>query len=173
MIGYNKELFSVIDTRVDINVALMSILDKYDSNTNQRPRLLDTTGFLNWTIHDNNMYNIDKTRNLSGYVKDKSYGIIIYECAKNNKYLTDARRASLLFRTLLLSGGILIVKANDFRVRGRLRGTFEIKELFENAGFYLTDNIIYRHNINRHFDNDAPVYQHSEIVHSNFLVFKQ
>ena len=172
MIGYQKELHSVIDSRVDINTAFMEILDKYDSRTNQRPKLLDTTGFLNWTMYDDNMYNIDKTRNLGGYVKDKSYSIIIYECSKNSKYLSDAKRASLLFRTQLLSGGILIVKANDFRVRGRIKGTFEVKTLFEKAGFYLTDNIIYRHNINRHFENDAPVYQHSEIVHSNFLVFK-
>jgi len=172
MLGYPNNLYSVIDTRVDINTALMSILDKYDSNTNQRPKLLDTTSFLNWSMYDDNMYNIDKTRNLSGYVKDKSYGIIIYECSKNSKYLTDAKRASLLFRTQLLSGGILIVKSNDFRMRGRLKGTFEVKEVFEKAGFYLTDNIIYRHNNNRHFENDAPAYQHSEIVHSNFLVFK-
>ncbi|MFA5484899.1 MAG: hypothetical protein WC260_01460 [Candidatus Pacearchaeota archaeon] len=174
MIGYHTQLKSIIENK-NINLAMLSILETYvgDSHKNYKPSLLDMTSFLCWNTSDNIRFSIDKTRNLSGFVKDKQYDVIIYETPKNNSYLNDIKEKIKTFKKIKNHNGIIIVKANDFRIKGRLLGTFEVKQVFQYGGFFLSDNIIYKHSINTSFNSTlATKYNHSEIIHSNFLIFK-
>lgn len=170
----NTQLPSIIDNK-NIKETFMMILESYegDSNQNYKPSLLDMTSFLYWSHEDNIRYKIDKTRNLLGFVRNKKYNIIVYETPKNNSYLQDVRSKIKSFKKLKRKNAIVIVKTGDFRLQDKLMGTFEIQQAFHSEGFFLSDNIIHKNHSNSTFNTMlTPKYKHSEIIHSNFLIFK-
>ncbi|MFW6219783.1 MAG: hypothetical protein ACOC33_03005 [bacterium] len=174
MIGYHHQLKSIIENK-NINSAILSVLETYvgNSHKNYKPSILDMTSFLHWNPSDNIRYNIDKTRNLFGFVKNKKYDVIIYETPKNHTYLNDAKDKIKIFKKIKNNNGIIIIKTNDFRIKGKLMGTFDIAQVFNSEGFCLSDNIIYKYSINTSFDSmPSTKYRHSEIIHTNFLIFK-
>jgi hypothetical protein len=167
-------LNSVIDNGFDIKNTFDIIINFYDphKSKNLKSKILDVTNTYFW--NDDNKYIISKSRNLTGYVKDNKYNIILFEPPKNKKFEEETNYYAEQFFKLLYNPGILIVKTNDFRYDGKLKGSFDIKTIFENNNFYLYDNIIYKNSI--YFDYNCDNKQFttcSKIIHSNFLIFKQ
>lgn len=116
------------------------------------------------------MFDVVKTNRLTGTALEKKYGIIIYEPPKNKAFMTSMKDNSKKLKRLLVPHGILIGKVADFKDKGqRLRGSYDMKEVFEHAGFFLTDQIIYRYN---HTTMDSPEAKEAKIVHSYFMIFK-
>lgn len=165
---------SVIDDRCDLRTAFKRITGFYDPNRsrNRKSRVLDSTYSSLWDSHDHKMFAINKTNNLTGYVKESKFDIIVYEAPRNKTFYTHSVIAAEVYRKVIEKYGLVIVKAADFRDKGtqQLRGSFDIQKAFYKHGFILFDNIVYRYNTgyNTSFESDNT----AEIVHSYFLVLK-
>jgi hypothetical protein len=61
---------------------------------------------------------------------------------------------------------------NDFKEKGvqKLKGSFEIWDIFSKNNFFLYDNIIYKYNKTL---NHLNVFDRSEIIHLYFMIFKK
>jgi len=170
-----KGLHSVIGDGCDLRTAFSRVLNYFDPNKskNRKTRVLDCSHSHMWTEQDLKMYNIDKTKNLGGTVRDKRYDIILYEPPRNQTFYLDAQNSSKLFSKLLKEDGLAIVKMNDFKEKGKaeLRGSFDIWDIFSDAKFYLYDNIVY--NFRPAYNPQFEVFDRAEIVHLYFMVFKR
>jgi len=165
---------SVISDGCDLSTAFKRVLSYFDPNKgkNFRSKILDCSYSLVLLEKDSRLFHIDKTKNLTGSVKEKQYDIIVYEPPRNQNFCQDASNSSKFFSTLLKHNGIVIVKMNDFKEKGsnRLQGSFEVWDIFSDAGLYLFDNIVY--NFFKP-SNTCEVYDRAEIIHLYFMIFKK
>jgi len=170
----SQSIHSVISDGCDLITAFNRVLSYFDPNKgkNYRTRVLDCSHSHMWTEKDMKMFNVDRTRNLTGTVSKKKFDVVIYEPPRNKTFYQDAIKSSKVFAKLLKPHGIIIVKMNDFKERGskELKGSFEIWDTFSSAGFYLHDNIVY--NFHKP-SNTCEVRDRAEIVHLYFMVFRK
>jgi len=171
---YNQSLDSVISNGCDLRTAFSQVINYFDPNRNknEKTRVLDSTLSYIWTEQDLNRFIIDKTNNLNGQVRDVFYDIITYEPSKNSLFEQESFNACLIFKEILSKNGIIIVKMNDFKEKGvpKLKGSFEIWDIFSKNNFFLYDNIIYKYNKTL---NHLNVFDRSEIIHLYFMIFKK
>ena len=169
----NQNIHSVIGDGCDLITAFNKVLNYFDPNKgrNYKTNILDCSYSHMWTEKDIRLYNVEKTKNLTGTVSKKKFDVVIYEPPRNHMFFQDAINSSKLFNRLLNNQGMVIVKMNDFKEKGskQLKGSFEIWDIFSDAGFYLHDNIVY--NFHKP-SNTCEVNDRSEIVHMYFMVFK-
>jgi hypothetical protein len=169
---YSKSLNSVIDDG-DLRLAFSRVLNYFDPHKshNYKPRLLDCSISPIWLEQNIHLYNVDRTRNLSGSVSKKKFDIIVYEPPRNNKFIKETEKSVNTFKEILNTNGIVIVKINDFKLKGseELLGSFNVWKVFVENLFYLSDNIVY--NFHRSsLPNES--LDRTEITHSYFMVFK-
>lgn len=173
MIYGNRNINSILNESYDIKTVFEIIINFFDpfKNKNYKTKVLDMTNSYYWTEKNTNRFYITKTNNIKGYAKEKKYNIIIYEPPRNKKFDIELKNYTKLFNNLLYKHGIVIVRVSDFRYENKIKGTFNIKEIFENKYFYLYDNIIYKNQYT--YDVNELYINHSKIIHSNFLIFKR
>ena len=177
---YNSSLLgrqtinSVISDGCDLSTAFRRVLSYFDPNKgkNFKSRILDCSYSLMLLEKDSRLFHIDKTKNITGTVSNNRFDIVVYEPPRNQKFYLDVSNSSKSFARLLKQDGIVIVKTNDFKEKGssRLQGSFEIWDVFSDAGLYLFDNIVY--NFHKP-SNTCEVYDRSEIIHLYFMIFKK
>lgn len=177
---YNSNLLnkpsinSVISDGCNLVTAFTRVLTYFDPNKgkNFKTRVLDCSYSHMWTEEDIRLFNVERTKNLTGTVLNKTYDIVIYEPPRNKTFFQDAVNSSKVFSRLLNPNGIIIVKMNDFKEAGskELRGSFEIWDTFSDVGLYLHDNIVY--NFHKP-SNTCEVYDRAEIIHLYFMIFKK
>lgn len=168
-------IFSVIDDRCDVRVAFSRIIQYYDPNKskNRKTKVLDFTNAYRWVEKQaQQLYNITSTRNLGGIPNKKDFDIIIYEPVRDKKFYTMACTHSGIFKKILSNRGLVLVRASDFRVKGKsqLMGSYEVQKAFIENGYYLSDKIIYRHQT-QYNDCEFGVNE-VKLVHSYFMVFR-
>jgi hypothetical protein len=171
---YGKNNFnSVISDGCDLITAFNRVLSYFDPNRgkNYKSRILDCSHSFIMNEKDCRLFNIDKTKNLTGTVLNNKFDIIIYEPPRNLNFYQDAKKSSKSFEKLIKPNGIVIVKMNDFKEKGsnKLQGSFEVWDIFSDDGFYLFDNIVY--NFHKP-SNTCEVFDRSQIVHIYFMIFK-
>jgi hypothetical protein len=171
---YGKQnISSVIDDGSNLIGAFNKVLSYFDPNKgkNYKTKVLDCSYSQMWTENDMRLFNIDRTKNMTGSVSSKIYDVVIYEPPRNKTFYQDTINSSKMFAKLLKSDGVVIVKMNDFKDSGskELRGSFDVWDKFSDAGFYLHDNIIY--NFHKP-SNTCEVVDRAEIIHLYFMVFK-
>lgn len=170
----HKAINSVIDDGSNLIDSFNRVLCYYDPNkkANFRSMVLDCSYSFMIPEKESRLYNINKTKNLTGYVIGKKYDIIIYEPPKNKNFYQDVLYSSKIFSNLLKPQGVLIVKTNDFKDKNsnKLQGSFELWDIFSDAGLYLFDNIVY--NFNKP-SIPKEVYDRAEIIHMYFMIFKK
>ena len=168
-------IHSVIGNGCDLQTAFSHVLNYFDPNKskNRKTKILDCTHSHMFVESDMRLFSIDKTKNLSGTVRDKRFDIIMYEPPRNQTFYKDAQKSSKAFSKMIKKEGMVIVKMNDFKEKGNaeLRGSFDIWDIFSDVGLYLHDNIIYnfRPTYNPHFE----VFDRAEIVHMYFMAFRK
>jgi len=172
---YGKQSFeSVINDGCDLATAFNRVLGYFDPNKgkNFRSRVLDCSYSLMLNEKDSRLFNIDKTKNLTGTVAGNKFDIIVYEPPRNQNFYQDAVNSSKAFAKILKPEGIVIVKMNDFKEKrsDKLQGSFEVWDIFSDTGFYLGDNIVY--NFYKP-SNTCEVYDRAEIIHLYFMIFKK
>tara|TARA_Y100000310_G_scaffold130972_1_gene130159 strand:- start:10972 stop:11499 length:528 start_codon:yes stop_codon:yes gene_type:complete len=145
---------------------ILNFFDPY-KNKNRKPKVLDFTNSYYWDDETYKLYDVNKTRNLHGTTKDNKYNIIVYEPPKNKNFDTAIKEHIDQFYNLLNRNGVLIVKVTDFRSKGQIRGSYEVRDLAYSLGFNLNHVIIHKHKL---------IYAMSEgegvnIIHSNFMIF--
>ncbi|MFW6173252.1 MAG: hypothetical protein ACOC5T_05855 [Elusimicrobiota bacterium] len=165
---------SVIDDGSNLVQAFNKVLSYFDPNKgkNYKTRVLDCSHSHMWTEKNMRLFNVDRTKNLTGSVSRKKFDVIIYEPPRNKNFYKDSINSSKIFSKLLKPNGIVIVKMNDFKERGskQLKGSFEVWDSFSDSGFFLFDNIVY--NFHKP-SNTCEVYDRAEIIHLYFMVFKK
>jgi len=165
---------SVICDGCDLSTAFKRVLSYFDPNKgrNYRSRILDCSYSLMLTEKDSRLFFVDKTKNLTGTVSQNKFDIIVYEPPRNQNFYKDSTNSSKAFTGLLKPDGIVIVKMNDFKEKSsnRLQGSFEVWDVFSDAGLYLFDNIVY--NFFKP-SNTCEVYDRAEIIHLYFMIFKK
>jgi len=169
-----KNLLSVIDDRCDIKTAFEKTLNFFDpnKNKNRKTKILDCTYTYLWNENLYKRYDVTRTNNINGYALENKYPLIIYEPPHNNTFNVSVTNAVYKFKNLLYDDGIIIVKINDFKEKGKLilKGSYDLRQIFEINDFFLNDQIIYRYNkVMDHLDLNEKV----EIVHSYFMIFKK
>ena len=170
-----NQITSIIDN-CDQNVAFKKILQIFDPNRsrNRKTKVLDFSSFFSWTENDYKIFDITKTRNLEGSILDNHYDIIIYEPPANQSLFVNAVESSKIFNKVLNIGGNILIKVKDFKTttngNSELKGSFDLKIIFESNDFYLFDQIVYktRPSYNQHISN-----KDNEINHLYFMVFKK
>ena len=166
---------SIID-QCDIQTAFGRVIKYYDPNKakNRKTKVLDFSSFFSWTENDYKIFDITKTRNLEGSILDNRYDIIIYEPPANQSLFVNAIESSKIFNKVLNIGGNILIKVKDFKTttngNSELKGSFDLKIIFESNDFYLFDQIVYktRPSYNQHISN-----KDNEINHLYFMVFKK
>jgi len=170
----NQNLKSVISDGCDLITAFGKILTYFDPNKNKnyKSKILDCSYSQLWNEKDMRLYSISQTKNLTGNITNNKFDIIVYEPPRNKTFYQDAINSSKIFAKLLKPDGIIIVKMNDFKEGSSkvLCGSFEIWDIFSDAGFYIHDNIVY--NFHRP-SNTSEVHDRTEIVHMYFMIFKK
>jgi hypothetical protein len=165
---------SVISDGCDLSTAFNRVLSYFDPNKgkNFKSRILDCSYSLMLSEKDSRLFQIDKTKNLTGTVLNNKFDIIIYEPPRNQRFYQDAINSSKLFTNLIKQDGIVLVKMNDFKEKSssKLQGSFEVWDIFSDVGFYLFDNIVY--NFHKP-SNTCEVYDRAEIIHLYFMIFKK
>lgn len=165
---------SVISDGCDLSTAFRRVLSYFDPNKgkNFKSRILDCSYSLMLLEKDSRLFQIDKTKNITGTVSNNRFDIVVYEPPRNQNFYKDASKSSKSFTRLLKQDGIVIVKMNDFKEKGsnRLQGSFEVWDVFSDAGLYLFDNIVY--NFFKP-SNTCEVYDRAEIIHLYFMIFKK
>jgi len=169
-----KGIESVIGDGCDLITAFNRVLNYFDPNKNKnyKTKILDCSYSHMWTEKDIKLFNVEKTKNLTGSITNKRFDTIIYEPPRNKKFFIDATTSSKLFSKILKPNGIVIVKMNDFKEKGskELKGSFDIWDTFSDAGLYLHDNIVYKfHKPSNTFE----VYDRAEVIHLYFMIFKK
>jgi hypothetical protein len=170
-----NQITSIIDN-CDIHVAFSRVIKYYDPNKakNRKTKVLDLSTFFSWTETDYKIFDITKTRNLNGSILDNHYDIIIYEPPANQSFFANTVESSKIFNKVLNIGGNILVKVKDFKTttngNAELKGSFDLKIIFESNDFYLFDQIIYktRPSYNQHKSNND-----NEITHLYFMIFKK
>ena len=170
-----NQITSIIDN-CNIMTAFNRVIKFYDPNKskNRKTKVLDLSSFFSWAEADYVMFDVTKTRNLDGSVLNHKYDIIIYEPPCNKTFFANALEFSKTFTKILNIGGNIIVKLHDFKENmngnNELKGTFDLKTIFESNEFYLQDQIIYR---NRQSFTPYNNNSNFEVVHLYFMVFKK
>jgi len=170
-----QQLLSVIEDRCDTKIAFKRIINFFDvnKNKNKKTKILDCGQTYIWEDIDHRYFNIYRTHNLkSGYL-NKLYDIIIYEPPRKKGYEIVSKESAKRFVKSISNNGVVIVRTNDFKEAGslELKGSFNVKNEFEAAGFLLYDRIVYRHK--GIIDNKELPTNRSQIIHSDFLIFKE
>jgi len=169
-----RTLNSVIDDRCDMLTAFHRVLSFYDPNKskNKKSKVLDNTHSNLWRNADYKMFSVKKTNNLSGYVVESKFNVIVYEAPRNKSFFTHTLHNADIYNNLIEKHGIIIVKVNDFKERynNELRGSFDLKKAFDLNNFFLYDLIVYRYNKVKDFDEYPS--NCTRIVHSYFMIFK-
>lgn len=171
----NQNITSIIDN-CNIQTAFNRILKYYDPNKakNRKTRVLDCSSFFSWTEEDYRLFDVTKTRNLYGSIKRNRYDIIVYEPPNNESFFTNAVESSKIFSRIINIGGNIIVKIKNFKSKNdELKGTFDLKTIFESNKFYLHDQIIYKNTPRQNRQNYIKTDSVNAIVHLNFMIFKQ
>lgn len=173
LLYYKQSFNSVISDGCDLLTAFNRVLSYFDPNKgkNYKSKVLDCSYSFMLQEKDSSLYNISKTKNLTGSVKESKFDIIVYETPKNKNFYQDANNSSKIFQNLIKPDGIIIVKMNDFKEKGssKLQGSFEVWNIFSDSGFYLFDNIVY----NYLKPNDIyETFDRSKIIHLYFMIFK-
>jgi 16S rRNA G966 N2-methylase RsmD len=167
-------LNSVISDGCDLKTAFSRVLNYFDpnKNRNKKTKVLDNSFSPIWSDKDTKLFEINRSKNLTGSVTDNIYDIVIYEPPRNKNFYNDATESSKVFNKIIKTDGILIIKMNDFKEKGsrELRGSFEIWDIFNEAGYYLYDNVVYNFFKS---SNNCETTDRSEIVHLYFMVFKK
>jgi hypothetical protein len=173
LIGH-QNINSVISNGCNLITAFSRVLSYFDPNKgkNYKTKVLDCSYSHMWTDQDLKLFQVDRTKNLTGTVLDKIYDVVVYEPPRNKNFYQDSINSSKVFFNLLKPNGIVIIKINDFKETGskELKGSFEIWDSFCNVGFYLYDNIIYNFHKS---SNNCEVHERAEITHLYFMVFKK
>lgn len=173
LLYYKQSFNSVISDGCDLSTAFNRVLIYFDPNKgkNYKSKVLDCSYSFMLQEKDSRLYNISKTKNLTGSVKENKFDIIVYEPPRNQNFYQDSLNSSKVFSKLLNDNGIIIVKMNDFKEKGsnKLQGSFEIWDIFSDSGFYLFDNIVY--NFHKP-SNTCEVFDRSQIIHIYFMIFK-
>ena len=170
-----QNITSIIDN-CNIQMAFNRVINHYDPNKakNRKTKVLDFSSFFSWTEEDYRLFNVTKTRNLRGSILHNRYDIIIYEPPHNESFFANAVESSKTFGRILNIGGNIIVKVKNFKVHkngnDELKGTFDIKTIFESNQFFLFDQIIFKNSPNYNRKNFA---NNNQIVHLNFMIFKK
>jgi len=172
---YQQNITSIIDN-CDLQTAFSRVIKYFDPNKakNRKTKVLDFSSFFSWTENDYKIFDIIKTRNSEGSVLDNRYDIIIYEPPVNQSLFSNAIESSKIFNKVLNIGGNILVKVKDFKTttngNAELKGSFDIKTIFESNDFYLFDQIVYktRPTMNYHKSNND-----NEITHLYFMIFKK
>ena len=167
----SNHIFSVLQ-QCDLRSAMTRVINYFDPNKseNRKTKVLDISITYSWTEALLRLYDVDKTRNLTGRLK-QCYDMILYEPPRTRKFQQDAMMCSKTFKKVSSPHGVLIVKTNDFKEKGNttLKGSFEMWDIFSDAGFYLYDNIVYAYKT----PNDRrSLVNRAEIIHSYFMIFK-
>jgi len=175
MQSFQPTLTSIIDGGCDIQIAFNRILKYYDPNKgkNRKTKVLDCSNFLIWNENDLQLFDVEKTRNLTGFVATHRYDIILYDPPCNNSFFTATLESSKLFSSVLNIGGVVLVKAKDFKVmngiNNELKGNTDIAIIFNSNNFYLSDQFVYKHNKLDDYKNKNEI----QINHSYFMIFKK
>lgn len=168
----HKPLTSIINDGCDLRTALYRTVKAFDPHGghNKKSYLLDCMYSTILTEEQALFFKTTKTHNLTGYVLTKKFDIILYEPPKNKTFFESTSESSKIFYDLLLDDGVVIVKTNDFKERGKdkLRGSYDIENAFSSNNFYLFNQIIYIPQRQRDFETDE-----ISSIHYYLMVFKR
>jgi len=166
---------SIID-QCDIQTAFGRVIKYYDPNKakNRKTKVLDFSSFFSWTENDYKIFDITKTRNLEGSILDNRYDIIIYEPPSNQTLFANAIESSKIFNKILNIGGNILIKVKDFKTNTNgnleLKGSFDLKIIFESNDFYLFEQIVYK---TKTLFNQYKSNNNNEITNMYFMIFKK
>ena len=167
-----NQLTSIIDSG-NISQAFIRILSQYDPNRgkNHKSSILDCSNFFTWAELDYKLFNITKTRNLTGTATQTKYDLIIFEPNDNQTKFAKTIEYCKTFNNVINIGGCVIVKVKDYKenINGQqhIKGSFDVKLIFEANDFYLENNIVFKNS------NQYNQQQNSDIQHSYFMIFKK
>lgn len=170
-----QNITSIIDN-CNIQTAFNRVINHYDPNKakNRKTKVLDFSSFFSWTEEDYRIFNVTKTRNPRGSISHNRYDIIIYEPPNNDSFFANAVESCKIFGRVLNIGGNIIVKVKNFKLNNNgnseLKGTYDLKTIFESNDFYLYDQIIFKNSPNY---NRKKLGNNDSIVHLNFMIFKK
>jgi len=171
---YGKHSIQSVISDCSLVNAFGEVLHYFDPNKNQnyKSKILDCSHSMLWSEKDMRLYNISQTKNLNGTVNNTKFDVIIFEPIRNKNFYQDAIKFSKIFNTLLKPESVIIIKMNDFKEKGskELKGSFDVWDIFSDAGFYLQDNIIYNFNTP---SIPCEGFDRCQIVHIYFMIFKK
>jgi len=169
-------LFSVLSD-CDTQTACLRVLNYFDPNRgrNRKTKILNTSNMNLWSDESNKYYEITSTKNLTGYVRNNRYDIILYEPPYNKTITKQSIDSATTFKDILNNGALVVCKVNDFKVGNddTLYGSYELQNAFMQSGFYLMAKIIYRYNPHGKYLSSFENTDQFTIIHSYFMIFKR
>lgn len=174
MINTAPTLPSIIYNNSDIKGIFETIINYFDpfKSRNRKTKVLDVSNSYYWTENTIRLYDVTKTNNIYGSAKDKKYNIIIFEPPRNRNFEDVVEEYINVFYDILYKGGIIVVRITDFKVRGHLRGSYDVKSICDKNDLFLSDVIVYKNKQSIYDDNNIRPNQ-VNLVHSYFMVFKR
>ena len=172
MINNYTPLPSLLNNNTDIRGIFETIINYFDpyKSKNRKTKVLDVSNSYYWYENTIRLYDVTKTNKIHGSAKDKKYNIIIFEPPRNKNFDEVVQEHINTFYDMLHRGGIIVVRITDFKFKGHLRGSYDIKNICQKNDFYLSDVIVYK---NKQFDFDDNNTKTVNIVHSSFMIFKK
>jgi len=170
----NTSLPSMLLIIDDIREIFELIINYFDpfKTMNRKPKVLDISNSYYWTEKTSKLYDVTKTNKLSGFAKDKKYNIIFFEPPRNKNFTEVVKEHINAFYDLLYRGGIIVVRITDFKLNGRLCGSYDIHNMCAENQLYLSDVIVYKNKQNR-YDDTPEKPKDVNLIHSNFMIFKK
>lgn len=171
MINLHDNLPSIINND-NINKTFETILNFFDpfKSKNYKTKVLDVTNLYYWNENTIRLYDVTKTNKINGSAKDKKYNVIIFEPPRNRNFDNVLKEYINIFYNMLYRNGIIIVRINDFKIKGYLRGSYDIKNVCEKNNLYLSDVIVYKNKTNTLKTIST---KNVNIIHSSFMIFKR
>lgn len=157
----------------DLRSAFLKILNFYDPNKseNKKTSILDTSVFCSWAESDRRLYFIEKTNNLNGSVKNKKFDVIIFEPTANKSYFANCIEYSKNFVNLLKPNGCVIVKTKDFKEEKEIRGSYQLRIIFESNDFIMTEQFIVSGKVSANIQKSKS--NEIDINHTYFMIFRK
>lgn len=169
----NTQLPSMLTNNNNIKGFFETIINYFDpfKTKNRKTKVLDVSNSYYWNENTIRLYDVTKTNKIHGTAKDKKYNIIIFEPPRNRKFESALKEHISMFFDMLYNGGIIVVRITDFKIKGHIRGSYDVKTTCEDHGLYLSDVIVYKNNLSHTFEQQNT--KDVNIVHSSFMIFKK
>jgi len=174
MIGTITILPSIIHNNTDIKEIFETIINYFDpfKSKNRKTKVLDVSNSYYWTENTIRLYDVTKTNKIYGSAKDKKYNIIIFEPPRNRNFDEAVEEYINMFYDMVYKGGIIVVRITDFKVKGHLRGSYDVKPICDKNDLFLSDVIVYKNKSTFYDENNIKPNQ-VNLVHSYFMIFKR